>query len=139
MISPKEASDIDKDNLLFRFIPSAFKSSTPMILYFEAIVVVILNAEGMKRNRRLSLSISDASFGEIIRQLVYKSLLFGSQVIKVGRFFPSSKLCSDCGFRNPDLKLSDRIWTCPNCNETHDRDLNAAINIEREAIRLVSF
>ena len=114
------------------------KMTTTIASKYRIIGVEDLNAEGMKRNRRLSLSISDASFGEIIRQLVYKSLLFGSQVIKVGRFFPSSKLCSDCGFRNPDLELSDRIWTCPNCNETHDRDLNAAINIEREAMRLVS-
>lgn len=114
------------------------KMTTTIASKYRIIGIEDLNIEGMKRNRRLALSISDGSFGEIIRQLVYKSLLFGSQVIKVGRFFPSSKLCSDCGFRNPDLELSDRIWTCPNCNETHDRDLNAAINIEREAMRLVS-
>jgi putative transposase len=84
----------------------------------------------MKKNRHLSRSISDACFGEIRRQLSYKS-----KVLTVCRFFPSSQLCSVCGFRNERVKdLSIRTWVCPECNSYHNRDVNAAQNIVREAL-----
>lgn len=114
------------------------KMTTKIASTYKLIGIEDLNVEGMVRNRRLALSISDASFGEILKQLVYKSVLFGSQVIKVDRFFASSKICSDCGFKNQELTLSDRTWTCPACNKVHDRDLNASINLESEALRLVT-
>lgn len=114
------------------------KMTTLIASTYRLIGIEDLNVEGLKRNRKLSLSISDASWGKILRQLVYKSALFGGQVIKVGRFFASSKFCSVCGIKNQSLTLADRSWTCNSCGETHDRDLNAAINIEREALRLVT-
>jgi putative transposase len=95
-----------------------------------------LNVKGMSRNRRLALSISDASLGEIVRQQVYKSEASGGLVVKVGRFFASSKLCSDCGEINQSLTLSDRTWVCTGCGTKHDRDWNASKNIEKEARRL---
>lgn len=108
------------------------KMTTKIAQTYRLIGVEDLNVDGMKRNHKLALSISDASFGEIVRQLLYKAI----SVIKVNRFFPSSKLCSDCGYKNEELTLVDRTWTCNNCGETHDRDLNAAKNIEAEALRI---
>ena len=97
-----------------------------------------LNVAGMVRNRRLALSLSDASFGEIVRQLEYKSSWLGGEVQKVDMFFPSSKKCSGCGRINSQLTLSDRVFDCPNpdCSLVLDRDLNAAINILAEGLRL---
>jgi len=70
---------------------------------------------------------------EIKRQLQYKAKLYGAVVVEVDRWFPSSKLCSTCGYKNDDLTLKDREWQCPDCGAVHDRDLNAAINIQKEA------
>lgn len=97
-----------------------------------------LNTSGMLRNRKLSKAISDVGFGEFIRQIIYKSERFGSVVVKVGRFFASSKTCSDCGHVNRELQLSDRRWICSSCGVLHDRDWNASKNIEIEALRLAS-
>lgn len=95
-----------------------------------------LNVDGMMQNGKLAKHIADASFGEAARQLGYKQWLYGSRLQLVGRFFPSSKTCSDCGWHNSDLSLSDREFICQGCGAVKDRDLNAAINIEREALRL---
>ncbi len=94
-----------------------------------------LNVKGMTRNRRLAKSVSDASFGEIRRQLEYKV----KRVVIVGRFFASSQTCSECGRVNPAVKdLAVRLWLCPGCGAQHDRDVNAARNIRDEAIRLTN-
>ena len=69
--------------------------------------------------------------------LSYKLDWLGKKLIKVDRYFPSSKLCNKCGYKNDKLQLSDRDWICPICGEKHDRDKNAAINIRNEGIRLV--
>ncbi|HNI30920.1 MAG TPA: RNA-guided endonuclease TnpB family protein [Bacteroidia bacterium] len=95
----------------------------------ESIVVEDLNVAGMLKNRKLSQALSDVSLSEFMRQLDYKCKWNGINLIKIGRFDPSSKLCSSCQQKNDNLKLSDRLWTCSNCGETHDRDLNAAINV----------
>jgi putative transposase len=95
-----------------------------------------LHVKGMVKNRRLSLSISDVGSGEFIRQIEYKSAAFGGQVVRVGRFYASSKTCSACGHVNQTLTLSDRTWTCQGCRTIHDRDWNAAKNIEVEAHRI---
>jgi len=88
------------------------------------IAIEDLNVAGLVRNKRLALSIQDASFGEIVRQLEYKSEWVGGQVQRVGRFFPSSKKCSRCGRINSQLTLSDRLFDCPNpdCSLVLDRD-----------------
>ncbi|MBC6417825.1 MAG: transposase, partial [Prochloron sp. SP5CPC1] len=72
---------------------------------------------------------SDAGWSELVRQLEYKSDWYGRELIKIDRFFPSSKLCGNCGFVIGKLPLSVREWECPQCNTTHDRDINAANNI----------
>ena len=86
--------------------------------------------KGMAANRKLSRSIMDQSFYEFRRQLDYKTKWYGGELIIVDRFFASSKLCHSCHRRNEMLTLSDRHWTCV-CGLAHDRDINAAINIER--------
>jgi putative transposase len=111
--------------------------TTEIARSYRLIGIEDLNLKGMLKNRRLALSLSDAAMGEICRQLVYKSAWFGGQVVKVDRFFASSKTCSECGHVNHDLQLSDRRWTCQGCGTIHDRDWNASKNIEVEALRLV--
>jgi putative transposase len=96
----------------------------------ESIMVEDLNVAGMMKNRNISQAISDASLSEIMRQLDYKCKWEGINFVKIGRFDPSSKLCNNCGTKNDDLKLSDRIWTCGSCGSTHNRDLNAALNVK---------
>ncbi|HLX90123.1 MAG TPA: RNA-guided endonuclease TnpB family protein, partial [Puia sp.] len=95
----------------------------------NSIVVEDLHVAGMLKNRKLSQAISDVGFGEFVRQLKYKCDWYGKNFIRIGRFEPSSKRCSECGSENKDLTLSDREWICQNCGVLHDRDFNAAKNI----------
>jgi len=115
----------------------AHKMTTAIARTYRLIGVEDLNVKGMGKNRRLALSIADAALGDIVRQLAYKAAWFGGQVVKVGRFFASSKTCADCGHVNQELTLADRVWLCTGCGSVHDRDWNAAKNIEAEALRLV--
>ena len=103
----------------------------------QVIAVEDLNVVGMMKNRRLARSIGEVSWSEFTRQLEYKSEWAGRDFIKIGRFFPSSKLCQ-CGHVNQGLKLSDRVWQCPKCNATINRDANAATNILRQGLNLLS-
>jgi putative transposase len=96
----------------------------------NTIVMEDLNISGMIRNHKLAKSIQDVSWGEFYRQLQYKCDWYGKNLIKIGRFEPSSQICNICGYRHKNLKLEDREWTCPECCTHHDRDLNAAINIK---------
>ena len=89
----------------------------------------------MVRNHKLAKSISDASFYEFRRQLEYKSKLAGANVALAGRFYPSSKTCSDCGYIYKELALAEREWFCPVCGAVHDRDVNAAKNLKSVALR----
>ncbi len=95
----------------------------------QAIVVENLNVKGMLKNHKLAKHIADASWHRFISFLEYKAKLYGRQIVKANTFYPSSKLCSVCGYKNENLTLSDREWTCPVCGTKHDRDLNAAINL----------
>ena len=110
------------------------KTTTRIARTYHLIGIEDLNVEGMLKNRRLARSISDAAFGEFHRQLQYKAEWYGGRVVAIDRFFPSSKTCGACGCVNNDLALSDRVWTCHGCGVIHDRDLNAARNIERQAL-----
>ncbi len=103
----------------------------------DSIFIEDLNLIGMQSNRRLALSLQDSSLGLFYEILGYKCRWQGINLIKIGRFEPSSKLCT-CGFKHDELKLSDRVWTCPNCGETHDRDLFAAQNIKRFGLNKIS-
>lgn len=96
----------------------------------QTIIIEDLNVSGMMKNHNLAKHISSASWSEFFRQLQYKCEWYGRNLIKIGRFEPSSKMCT-CGYVNKELKLSQREWTCPNCGQHNDRDLLAAINIKR--------
>lgn len=113
------------------------KMTTEIARTYQIIGVEDLNVTGMMKNHRLALSIADAGFGEIQRQLRYKSDWFGGKLVEINRFFPSSKLCRFCGYINNDLTLADRIWTCE-CGAELDRDRNAALNIERQALKMLA-
>lgn len=97
------------------------------------IAVEDLAVANMLKNRRLSRSISDVSWGEFLRQLTYKQMWLGGQLIKVNRYFPSSKTCSSCSYIAQDMSLAIRQWKCPKCGVSHDRDINAAKNILKQA------
>ena len=112
------------------------KVSTELINNYDVIALEDLNIKGMVKNHKLAKHISDASWGTFVRLLEYKAGWNDKQILRVGRFYPSSKTCS-CGYINQNLKLSDRIWMCPKCNETHDRDILAANNILKEAKRII--
>lgn len=104
----------------------------------QVIVMESLNVKGMMQNHKLAKSIQELSlyrFKEILR---YKSDWFGNSIVEIDRFFPSSKLCGNCGYKNTDLTLRDREWICPDCGTEHNRDINAAVNILNEGKRLLN-
>ncbi len=97
-----------------------------------------LNTKGMLANHKLAQAVSDASFFEVKRQLLYKAEQYGGYVQLVDRWYASSKTCSGCGWVNEDLTLADRVFICHDCGLVIDRDLGAAINIRNEALRMIS-
>ena len=103
---------------------------------YDLIGVENLNVQGMLKNRRLARQIADVAFGTFKQILTYKAAQLGVTVIEVGRFYPSTQICNECHYQNKALTLSDREWDCPQCGKHHDRDVNAAINIAEEAVRL---
>ena len=105
------------------------KLSTRLINENQVIAVESLSVSNMQKNRCLSKSISDASWSEFLRQLEYKAAWYGRELIGIDKWFPSSKLCSDCGYTMPKMPLNVRQWTCPECGSIHDRDVNAARNV----------
>jgi putative transposase len=113
------------------------KVSHKIISDNQAIYMEDLNVTGMLRNHKLAKAIQDVSLYELVRQIGYKALWYGRTLTKIGRFYPSSKACSNCGFINEALTLADREWTCPRCKAKHDRDYNAAMNILYEGKRTV--
>lgn len=110
--------------------------TTKIISENQVIVLEDLNVSGMMKNHKLAKSIQELGLYEMRRQLEYKSEWYGRDLIFVDRFFASSKLCSCCGWKNTNLKLSDREFICEECGLVIDRDENAAINIENEGLRL---
>lgn len=105
------------------------KLTTRLARTYGTVVVEDLNVAGMVRNRRLARAISDAGFGEIRRQLSYKTVWCGGRLVKADRFYPSSKTCSGCGVVKAKLRLAERTYTCTECGLVLDRDLNAARNL----------
>lgn len=106
------------------------KATTEIAKAFQIVVLEDLNVVGMAKNHRLAGSILDASFREVRRQLEYKTAMRGGRVVVADRFLPSSKTCSECGSIASSMPLSKREWTCPDCGAHHDRDENAARNLE---------
>lgn len=108
--------------------------TTQITRRFHTIVIEDLNVKGMIQNRRLSRAIADVGLYEFRRQLDYKATMQGGMVQVADRWFPSSKLCSCCGYQLEELSLSVRYWECPICRTQHDRDHNAAINLSNLAL-----
>jgi len=111
------------------------KLSTKLVSENQVIAVETLQVKNMIKNRRLSKSIADTGWSTLIRFLEYKCYWYGKELIKVGSFFPSSKLCSGCGYKLETLDLATREWECPHCQLFHDRDKNAAQNILRQGLQ----
>lgn len=105
------------------------KLTTRLVKENQLIAVEDLCVKGMLRSKRYSRYIADASWGELVRQLEYKSDWYGRTLVKVDRFFPSTKTCSACGHIVESMPEHIRDWECPSCGAQHDRDLNAATNV----------
>jgi putative transposase len=105
------------------------RMTTGLVRGHDLIAIEDLNVSGMVGNRRLARAISDCGWGEFRRQLAYKCQRAGRRLVVIGRWYPSSKTCSACGFVLAELPLNVRAWRCPSCRARHDRDLNAAKNI----------
>lgn len=105
------------------------KISSKLVSENQTICLEDLNVSGMMKNRKLSKAIADVSWSSFTNMLNYKAHWYGVNLITIGRFEPSSKMCNECGALNQELTLKDREWTC-DCGATHDRDINASINIK---------
>jgi putative transposase len=112
--------------------------SSRLINENQVIVLEDLAVKNMVKNRRLAQAISDVSWGSLISMLKYKAAWYGRQIILIDRWFPSSKTCSCCGYVLEELDLDTRKWTCPVCNQHHDRDVNAAKNILQQGLKVLS-
>nr|DAR68373.1 MAG TPA: endonuclease [Caudoviricetes sp.] len=117
-----------KENYIHSVVNEILKS-------YDMVFMEDLNVQGLLRNHTIAKAIQEVGFARFKEVLQSKALVNNKQVILVDRFYPSSKTCSCCGYKKQDLKLSDRFWTCPECGEHHDRDINAARNILLEGQR----
>ena len=114
------------------------KITTKVTQTYALIGLEDLNAKGMLANHCLAQSVSDASFFEVKRQLLYKAEQYGGYVQLVSQWYPSSKTCHECGWVKDDLTLADRVFICEQCGVVLDRDFNASLNIREEALRLIT-
>jgi len=114
------------------------KLSRQIVNENQVICVESLKVKNMLRNPRLAKAISDAGWGEFLRQVEYKASWAGRQVSAIDQWYPSSKLCADCGHVMPEMPLHIRTWTCPECGAEHDRDENAAVNIKAAGLAVLA-
>ena len=120
-------------------LDNAHKMTTLLVRDYDLIAIETLVPKNMVKNHRLAKAISDASWGEIVRQLEYKCNWYSKELVKVDRFYPSSQTCNSCGHKNSNTKnLAVREWDCPKCGVHHDRDVNAAKNILDEGLRILN-
>lgn len=114
------------------------KISIFLVKNYDIICAETLQVKNMIKNYKLAKAISDVSWSEFCRQLEYKCLWYNKQFIKIDTYFASSQICSNCGFKNSDIKNLDiREWICPECSKHHDRDINAATNILNQGLTLI--
>lgn len=104
----------------------------------QVIVMEDLSVSNMVKNHKLARSLQELSLFRFKEILKYKSNWYGRDLVEIDRWFPSSKLCNKCNYKNTELTLKDRTWICPECGGSHDRDINAAINIKNEGIKILS-
>lgn len=114
------------------------KLSTKLINENQVICLEDLQVNNMIKNHKLAKSIQDCSWSNLVAMLEYKASRYGRTIIKVNRWYPSSKLCSHCGYKMDEMPLTIREWTCPKCGIHHDRDVNASINILQEGIKIMN-
>jgi putative transposase len=114
------------------------QTSTRLIRENQVICLETLAVKNMLQNHKLAKAIADVGWSEFVRQLEYKAQWYGRTIIRIDRFYPSSKTCRDCGFVLAELDLEVREWTCPACGVWHDRDVNAARNIQAEGLSVLA-
>ena len=116
--------------------------STKLIRENQVISLEDLSVKGMEANHSIAKSVADASFSMFVNMLEYKAEWYGRTIVKIDRFYPSTQICSGCGFQNKAIRgmkgLKVREWVCPCCGEVHDRDFNASMNIDREGLRILN-
>lgn len=115
------------------------KITTEVIKNHDVIGIEDLQVANLLKNHTLAKAISEVSWAVFRRLLTYKADWYGKQLVVVGKTFASSQYCSSCSYRHQDVKrLALRVWTCPSCGISHDRDVNASINLQKEAERIVA-
>jgi IS605 OrfB family transposase len=131
----KELNDQNKSDAISK-LKGIIDKNNKLLNENQIIVIEDLNVKGILKNHNLAKSIQELSLSRFKNILEYKADWLNKDVIIIDRWFPSSKLCSVCGYKKDDLTLQDRSWTCPECNTHHDRDINAAINIKNEGYKI---